>query len=112
MTYREEIVKGLLEYQRAGWTGINDYYRPYVAGALFLLKTQEPRLLTEADFQNNPNADGGGAIPCWKEPKSPTRREGWAVIVYGKWLADTSAGIARYWAGKPSEKQKGAEPWA
>ena len=67
-----------------------------------------PRLLQAADFQSD-DADNGGAIPCWKEPKSPTRREGWAVIVYGKWLADS--GVARYWTGKPSEKQKMEVKW-
>ena len=77
--------------------------------ALQLLKGPEPpRLLQAADFQRS-DADGGGAIPCWKEPKSPTRREGWAVIVYGKWLADN--GTARYWTGKPSAAQKEATPW-
>lgn len=73
-----------------------------------LLKAQEPRLLQAADFQRE-DADIGGGIPCWKETRSPTRRNGWAVIVYGKWLAD--AGIARYWTGKPTQAQMESTPW-
>lgn len=68
----------------------------------------EVRLVTEADFQR-PDADPGGGIPCWKETKSPTRRNGWAVIVYGKWLADR--GVARYWTGKPDQAQMEETPW-
>lgn len=40
-----------------------------------------------------------------------TRRSGWAVIVYGKMLADRDTGVARYWTAKPTEEQMRAEPW-
>ena len=73
-----------------------------------LLKADKPRLLQAADFQRD-DAGNGGEIPCWKEAKSPTRRSGWAVIVYGKWLADE--GTARYWTGKPTDEQREATPW-
>lgn len=77
--------------------------------ALKLLDEPEPvRLVTAEDFQR-PDADAGGAIPCWKEAKSPTRRSGWAVIVYGKWLADKAT--ARYWTGKPTDAQREAAAW-
>ena len=77
--------------------------------ALKLLDEPEPaRLVTTEDFQR-PDADAGGAIPCWKEAKSPTRRSGWAVIVYGKWLADKAT--ARYWTGKPTDAQREAAAW-
>lgn len=76
--------------------------------AVQLLRIEAPRLLIVSDF-NAEDADNGGAIPCWKEAKSPTRRSGWAVICYGKWLADQ--GVARYWTGKPSDKQREATPW-
>ena len=73
-----------------------------------LLEHEAPRLLIEADFHTD-KADAGGAIPCWKESKSPTRRSGWAVIVYGKWLADKPT--ARYWTDKPTDTQREATPW-
>lgn len=76
--------------------------------ALALLEGEAARLLTAEDF-NAEDADAGGAIPCWKESKSPTRRSGWAVICYGKWLADKD--VARYWTGKPTEAEREATPW-
>lgn len=114
MPDREKIIEGVEHCLGYGDNGADCLTCPYTddcgtdAVPLFhdilaLLKAQTPRLLTEDDFQRE-DTDRGGAIPCWKEPKSPTRREGWAVIVYGKWLADK--GTARYWTGKPSEKQK------
>ena len=90
--------------------------RPKIAAwtmeAIQALEVEQGRawLITEADFAS-PLADGGGAIPCWKEAKSPTRRSGWAVIVYGKWLNDTEGGHARYWTRQPTDQQRRAMPW-
>ena len=74
------------------------------------LKAQEPRLVTYDDFHSG-REDGGEAIPCWKEARSKTRRSGWAVIVYGKMLADREAGVARYWTARPTEEQIREEAW-
>lgn len=75
-----------------------------------------PRLLTAEDFHGNPDLDDGGGLPAWKESRKATRRSGWAVICYGKWLADTAepAGAycaARYWTARPSDEQREATPW-
>ncbi len=78
--------------------------------ALALLKAQEARLLTYEDFHSG-REDGGEAIPCWKEARSKTRRSGWAVIVYGKMLADRETGAARYWTARPTEEQMQEEAW-
>lgn len=90
---------------------VKNCYDVLMDDARALLKAQEPRVLTAWDFVDNPDADAGGAIPCWKESKSPTRRSGWAVICYGKWLGDTEGGTCRYWTGKPTEEQRRGEPW-
>lgn len=80
--------------------------------ALAILKDppQLTRLVTYDDFHSG-REDSGGAIPCWKESKSPTRRSGWAVIVYGKMLADTETGVARYWNNRPTEEQRKEMAW-
>ena len=80
---------------------------PWLDEAIEALRAQEPRVIQAADFM-----DENGEyvpIPCWKEPKSPTRRAGWAVIVYGKWLADK--GVCRYWTGRPTDEQREAAKW-
>ena len=74
------------------------------------LKAQEARLVTYDDFHSG-REDGGEAIPCWKEARSKTRRSGWAVIVYGKMLADRETGVARYWTARPTEEQMQEEAW-
>ena len=76
-----------------------------------LLKAQEPRLLTAEDFHGNPDLDDGGGLPAWKESRKATRQSGWAVICYGKWLADTEGGAARYWTRKPTEVERRNTPW-
>lgn len=86
----------------------NKDYVEALDDARALLKQEAPRLLIDEDFLTE-NADAGGAIPCWKESKSPIRRSGWAVIVYGEWLADKAR--ARYWTGKPTDTQREALPW-
>lgn len=74
------------------------------------LKGQESRLVTYEDFHSG-REDGGEAIPCWKEARKKTRRSGWAVIVYGKMLADLETGVARYWTARPTEEQMREEAW-
>ena len=75
-----------------------------------LLKAQDARLVTYDDFHSG-HEDGGEAIPCWKEARSKTRHCGWAVIVYGKMLADRETGVARYWTARPTEEQMREEAW-
>lgn len=41
--------------------------------ALALLKAQMPRIVTTADFENNPNLDDGGHLNVWEEYKDSTR---------------------------------------
>ena len=70
-----------------------------------LSRPKAARLVTAEDFET---ADDG-ALPCWKESKKSTRRCGWDVIVFGKWLADK--GTARYWTAKPTEEQRRETEW-
>lgn len=74
-----------------------------------LLTPQEARLVTSEDFQQAPAYDG--VLPCWKENRKPTRRNGWVAIVYGKALQDTETGMVRYWTGVPTEKQRREMAW-
>lgn len=74
-----------------------------------LLKPVEPRLVTREDFEQPPAYDG--VLPCWKENRKPTRRNGWAAIVYGKALQDMEMGVARYWTGVPTEEQRREMAW-
>jgi len=117
---REEIIKGLGK--------IGEFFRARADmamgdGKMLLLnwmkcaeeaaeamKSQEARLLTYEDFHSG-REDGGEAIPCWKEARSKTRRSGWAVIVYGKMLADLEMGVARYWTARPTEEQMREMAW-
>lgn len=74
-----------------------------------LLTPEEPRLVTREDFEREPAWDG--VLPCWKETRSPTRRNGWVAIVYGKALQDTETGMVRYWTGVPTEEQRREIAW-
>ena len=89
---------------------LNCTYDDILDQAIEMIKAQEARLLTYEDFHSG-REDGGEAIPCWKEARSKTRRSGWAVIVYGKMLADRDMGVARYWTARPTEEQMQEEAW-
>ena len=111
MTNREKVINGLEAIVNDDWIWKNAGYCAGICkDALALLKTLEARLLTYEDFHSG-REDGGEAIPCWKETRSKTRRSGWAVIVYGKMLADRETGVARYWTAKPTEEQMQEEAW-
>lgn len=77
--------------------------------AVEALMEPEARLVTREDFEREPAYDG--VLPCWKESRSKTRRCGWVAIVYGKMLADTETGVARYWTGVPTEEQRREMAW-
>lgn len=117
---REEIIKGLEKigdfFQARANMAVGDgmmmllNWMKCAEEAAEAMKSQEARLLTYEDFHSG-REDGGEAIPCWKEARSKTRRSGWAVIVYGKMLADRETGVARYWTAKPTEEQMREEAW-
>lgn len=74
------------------------------ANALSLLKAQEPRLLTEADFVN---ADHYGYIPAWAEEKNGDQ--------FWKIVRVASLGLEkkrlRYWTARPTDAQREAVKW-
>lgn len=74
--------------------------------ALALLKVQEPRLITEADFEN---ADEYGFIPVWCEVIGNTK-DYWNCITIGA-LETAKEDGCRYWTAKPSLKQMEETPW-
>jgi hypothetical protein len=117
---REEIIKGLGKigdfFQARADMAVDDgkmlllNWMKCAEEAAEAVKVQEARLLTYEDFHSG-REDDGEAIPCWKEARSMTRRSGWAVITYGKMLADRETGVARYWTAKPTDEQMREEAW-
>lgn len=74
--------------------------------AIALLKAQEPRLVTEADFKN---ADEYGFIPAWYE--GLVNKEGWWNCIPKEALETAKEDGCRYWTSKPSLKQMEETPW-
>lgn len=90
------------------------YYSKAIEDALALLKKQEPRLITKADFTDNPMIDDDGNLPAWVEFNHEKYGEffeedadGWGCVNINKVGKD----MARYWTAKPSLKQMEATPW-
>jgi len=91
-----------------------------------LRKAREPRLLTAADFADNPDVDEHGFLPCWVECNeieiASAIKNG--IIVPGEtvdgWtevsLRDMPGGDfynpnVRCWTRRPSPEQKEETPW-
>lgn len=70
-----------------------------------LLKAQEPRLITEADFEN---ADEYGFIPVWCEE---TNKNCYWNCIPRSALETAKEDRCRYWTAKPSLKQMEETPW-
>lgn len=83
--------------------------------AIEALTAQEPRLMAENDFENNPDVDHDGFLPAWIE----YRRDGdWNEYWEGQpdeWgvcRADRLVyGSMRYWTSRPTDAQREKEPW-
>ena len=71
------------------------------------LKAQEPRVMTLEDFENNPNVDQYGCLPCWMEYREEPKWDGWAeatvhtCVEYGR----------RPWTSRPTDEQREAVKW-
>ena len=71
-----------------------------------LAKAQEPRIVTQADFEN---ADDAGFIPAWCEEKD-TGEVYCECISIGA-LEDAKFGHVRWWTSRPTDAQREATPW-
>ena len=74
--------------------------------AIEALKAQEPRIVTEADFEN---ADEAGFIPAWCEEKD-TGEVYCECIPIGA-LEDAKFGHVRWWTSRPSDEVRRTTPW-
>lgn len=76
-----------------------------VESIVAMLKAQEPRLITEADFEN---ADEYGFIPVWCEE---TNKNCYWNCIPRSALETAKEDRCRYWTAKPSLKQMEETPW-
>ena len=83
--------------------------------ALELLKAQEPSVMNDIDFINNPNIDSQGFLPAWIE----YRRDGEWLEYWDdtddEWSsvrADNYKGEGyRCWTSRPTDEQRSEIPW-
>lgn len=76
--------------------------------AVSILKEQEARVVTTADFGNNPNLDDSNHLNVWEEYRDGTRC-GWNTININDVSSFTD--IRRYWTSRPTEEQRKAVKW-
>ena len=70
------------------------------------LKAQEPRLVTESDFDGS---DIYGYIPVWTEEKDGDMY--WECIPKAAITDSDGIGVLRYWTSRPDEKRRAETPW-
>lgn len=95
-------------------------------GLIRMLKAQEPRLMTAEDFNDNPDVDAGGFLPCWVECNETEMlkavelgiiKPGEAVDGWTETNVESMPGHkgynpnVRYWTGRPSQLQGEMTPW-
>ena len=118
MVDREKVIKALERCATKGCGCDDEEGCPYNNGvdytcvtelvndALALLKAQEARIVTEADFKN---ADEAGFIPAWCEEKD-TGEVYCECILIGA-LEDAKFGHMRWWTSRPDDAAREATPW-
>ena len=108
MMDREKVINGLEQFiadfkpfcgNKADWQRVYD--------ALALLKAQEPRLVTEADFEN---ADEYGYLPVWVEDKDDS--EIICDCITKTAITDPDEDYHyRFWTSRPTDEQREAVKW-
>lgn len=99
---REEAIKVFNELKKCYLGGIVDA----INMAIEALKVQEPRLVTESDFDG---ADEYGYIPVWTEEKDGDMY--WECIPKVAITDPDGIEVLRYWTSRPTDKQREAIPW-
>lgn len=109
MTDREKVIEALEMSYKYSNVDENNTLVPQcvVLHALALLKTQEPRLVTEADFEN---ADPYGYLPVWVEDKDNGEIICDCITKHAIMEPDEDCHY-RYWTSRPTEEQIKAEEW-
>ena len=83
--------------------------------ALALLKAQEPRVMTAADFDNNPNTDSQGFLPAWIEYRRDDEWGEYWADDDDEWTsvrADNFEGYGyRCWTSRPTKAEREAVKW-
>ena len=87
--------------------GVTECCHDLMADALALLKEQEPRLITEADFEN---ADAYGYLPAWVEDKDDNEIICDCITKYAITEPDEDYHY-RYWTSRPTDEQREVIPW-
>ena len=127
MVDREKVIRGLEACNRQSYNGSDCQNCPYYDDedtaelpfgicniqdmfddALALLKEQEARVVTTADFEDNPNLDDGYHLNVWEEYKDGARC-GWNTINVNDVRAFTD--LRRYWTSRPTPEQMRDTPW-
>lgn len=122
MTEIEKVIKGLESCSLAGTKDdCIGYGCPYLIyndevsddcqeqmfdDVLALLKAQEPRLVTESDFDG---ADEYGYIPVWTEEKDGDMY--YECIPKVAITDPDGIEVLRYWTSRPTDEQREAIPW-
>ena len=104
MNDREKVINVLSNYKSHAFGDKDE--KVTVEEIIALLKDQEPRLVTEADFEN---ADAYGYLPVWVEYK-----DGEIVCDCITITAITNPDVTcdyRFWTSKPSDEQRKAVKW-
>lgn len=104
MTELENVISVLSAYKNHSFGDKAE--KVTVKEIIALLKAQEPRLITEADFEN---ADEYGFIPAWYE--GLVNKEGWWNCIPKEAFETAKEDGCRYWTAKPSLKQMEETPW-
>lgn len=79
-----------------------DFVKLSLSDAIFLLKAQEPRLLSEEDFAN---ADQDGYIPAWVENIAGDQY--WSLVQ----KIDLQCKNYHIWTSRHTDEQREATPW-
>ena len=101
-------IEDIKAHQFPGWGHTVNAMRQAIA----LLKAQEPHLLAEGDFIDNPRCDRNGCLPVWVEYR--TGHCGWTkTSAETMYVGMFSRGRQkyRYWTDKPTMEQMEATPW-
>lgn len=83
--------------------------------AIEALKSQEPHIVTIADYENNPIVDKDGNLAVWRESRHLNgiayHNDGWEILNRNRVEGWFNSEMIRFWTSRPTDEQREKVKW-
>lgn len=105
---RENIIRGFERFVQEYSVEYTDYNEEVLQGVLALLKEQEPKVITQEEWDKWRHIPNGKRDPLYVQHSTG----GWWILNHSNWMEIAFlTGEIRIWTSRPTKEQMEVIPW-